>query len=402
MHRQEQIDHIARDCVYFKGDTPCMPHRKSGATCRCPLYAPRGAKLLVIQLGDVEALIHTSALLRRLREDHPSSHLICLSHAPELVADLVDESLGCDGASLARLQVDQFDAIYNLNISRRACALSNLLQADQKKGYYLRQGLPTPSDSDAHASYLLATFPGSIAPDKRPGPVRRLFDLCGLEYRLERTRLQADPSQSVLSLYDAPVVGLYTLRQSGDEPYFWEESRWQDLADRLAQQGATIVLLGDEEAEFYNHEIEHKCPAIAVTNGDLFTLVQDLVACDVVVCTPGRVAELSVALGRQVVLLPDEQAAHGKLEHHGSRVHLIDPPDSDPAVPLEDLLPDKVARQVNRVIEQLPARTKQQPAQPQSSAPAREGVSGESSTENDAALSSPQYPVQYPVQFQQP
>ena len=58
---------VRNDCMYFKGDIPCAPHKKKGVHCdKCPEYQPVGQRLLIIKLGAAGDVIRTTPILRAL------------------------------------------------------------------------------------------------------------------------------------------------------------------------------------------------------------------------------------------------------------------------------------------------------------------------------------------------
>ncbi len=183
MRKGERIGQIARDCVHFRGDRPCVPHLKESFSCRCPVYCPQSAKILIIQLSSAETVTLSGAVVRRLKADDPNSRICYLTCHPQQVPTEADEVWVLDAAQIQRVQMDHFDAVYNLDLDPRACAIMNMVQAETKKGYYLRQGLPSPVDEDGQSSYLRKLMPRSYEPDS--DPVRELFQVCGLEYRGE-------------------------------------------------------------------------------------------------------------------------------------------------------------------------------------------------------------------------
>lgn len=188
MRREEQVKSIARDCVHFKGDQPCQPHRRAGAVCRCPAYSPGGAKVLIIQLGPAQAVIRSSALVARLGQDDPNCQITYLTEYPELLDSGVAVAMKLEAGCGLALQMDEFDAAYNLDTDRRAGAIMNLVHATVKKGFYLRQGQCMPIDQDSYGYYLGVVFPGVWA-ERRPEPVQEMFQMCGLEYRYEKPKL---------------------------------------------------------------------------------------------------------------------------------------------------------------------------------------------------------------------
>src|SRR5574343_73614 len=64
---------IKTDCIFFKGDLPCAPHKKSGVHCPdCPSYQPIETRILIIKLGAIGDVIRTTPLLRKIKKEYPN------------------------------------------------------------------------------------------------------------------------------------------------------------------------------------------------------------------------------------------------------------------------------------------------------------------------------------------
>ncbi len=61
---------IKTDCIFFKGDLPCAPHKKSGVHCPdCPSYQAIETRFLIFKLGAIGDVIRTHPLLRKIRKE---------------------------------------------------------------------------------------------------------------------------------------------------------------------------------------------------------------------------------------------------------------------------------------------------------------------------------------------
>ena len=218
MRRQERFNQIARDCVHFKGDQPCQLHLRDGAQCRCPAYSPTSGKILLIQLSSPLTVIRSSALVHRLKAQDPNAQITYLCSFPELLPNLVDEPLLPDGASVMRLQMDEFDVAYNLDMSRKSCAVMNAVHAQTKKGFYFRSGHPEPLDDPARAHYLRSIFPNTDGADNKH-PIQQLFQLCSLEYNLEMPRLEIAADHNKESDSEGPL-GPQRVRHRTSPPWW--------------------------------------------------------------------------------------------------------------------------------------------------------------------------------------
>ncbi|MCK5271647.1 MAG: hypothetical protein KAJ52_03680 [Sedimentisphaerales bacterium] len=398
MLRKELVNFLAHDCVHFKGDRPCRPHLRDGVRCRCSAYTPRSAKILLIQLSSPLTVIRSSALVYRLKNDDPNSHITYLTPWPELLSKEVNEPLTPDAAGILRLQMDQFDDAYNLGVDRQSCATMNIIDARQKMGYYLRQGDPVPLDGAA-AEYLKAIVPHACGPDQS-GTLQSLFQMCSLEYRRELPRLFAPASGCHQPICQGPLIGLNTSDDSESSANgCWNHRHWLRLIEMLTQCGMTPLLLGNPGTDMLNRRLASNSPAVypgPVTFGhtdfngksnlcyydpkELMSLsnneeeeslssndfmkgstplsVRDFMAllgrCDVIAGVPGITTELAWSLGREVTILrsgPSGAMAGGFKTLADSEVpdyfrsrHAIIEPLGVPQekAGLNDILPDQV------------------------------------------------------------
>jgi heptosyltransferase-2 len=103
------------DCVYFRGDMPCPQHKISGAHCHeCKEYKKSNGVALIIKLGAIGDVIRTSALIDKIRKEHPNFELWWLSNTPEIVSSSVDRVFGFNLESLTFLQQAKVNHLINL------------------------------------------------------------------------------------------------------------------------------------------------------------------------------------------------------------------------------------------------------------------------------------------------
>ena len=354
MLRSEQIEQLALDCVYFKSDQPCRPHLHNSLTCRCATYCPITSSRLIIQLSSPAQVIRSAALVDRIKNEDPNCRITYLTPFVELLHPLVDEPLPYDAGGVLRCQMEQFDYLYNLDLDKRACAVSNLVNAENKKGFFLRNGHCHCFDRFGQSQFLKTVLPRTANAAPRHW-LRDLFALCGLEYRGERPRLHVPNDLRQNKNFEGFVVGLNTTIKTQSRTHgFWETARWVKLIEMLENLDIKTVLLGDNHAANYNRQIaeqsqtEFHCPqnlqeSLAIISG-----------CDIVVSVMSKELEMALALAKQVVLLQDrDQIAtdFGYLRGRGIILEASDiagQPDS-----LAQMLPDELAGTIKSRLEHL-------------------------------------------------
>ena len=333
MRRKEQIDRIARDCVHFKGDRPCQPHKRAAAMCRCQAYCPQSSKVLFIELSSRCAVIRSSAILHRLKEDDPNIHITYLTAFPELLSSVVDEPLPFDAAAVLRVQMDQFNTAYNLDIAPKACAIMNVVNAEEMRGFYLRQGNPMPINDAAESMYLAKITPNSCSKNQ-PDQIRQLFQLCSLEYRRERPRLTR--SAKTCEKVSTP----HTIALNNANPDQWGKDNWTNLTQMLTTLSQTVPILTDNNSE---HNTE--------------SVIETISNCDIFVGSADWQIELAWAMGKEIVLLQNNnQDTDAEISYFGTRCCTVEPnAEFSDDSSIRDIDPDQVFQTVMTHLNQKPA-----------------------------------------------
>ena len=355
MLRSEQIEQLALDCVYFKSDQPCRPHLRDRLTCRCATYCPITSSRLIIQLSSPAQVIRSAALVDRIKNEDPNCRITYLTPFVELLHPLVDEPLPFDAGSVLRCQMEQFDHFYNLDLDKRACAVSNLVNAENKKGFFLRNGHCQCFDRLSQAQLLKTVLPRTAAAAAPRHWLRDLFNLCDLEYRGERPRLRVPDNLQQNKNFEGFVVGLNTTIETQNRPRgFWEIARWVKLIEMLENLGIKPVLLGDNHAANYNRQIAEQSQTDFSCPQNLQESLAAIAGCDIVVSVMSKELEMALALAKQVVFLQDrDQIATDFGYLRGRGIILEATNDSGQPGSFAQMLPDELAGTIKSRIEHL-------------------------------------------------
>jgi len=348
VRRSERIDQMASDCVHFKSNRPCIPHELHGQTCRCAAYCPRSSRRLFIQLSSAAQVIRSLALVARIKDDDPESRIAYLTSFPELLPGAVDEPLDYDAGNVLRCQQDNFDYLYNLDLDKRACAITNVIPAERKKGFHLQRGQCVPIDEDSQAYYLQQILPQACEQEYH-NPVQDLFCVCGLEYQSERSWLKLSVNKQENDRENNNlVVGLHTIRDCyGVAKSYWNSDRWELLIEMLRQHQIQPILLGDRDADFMNRQIARRLCIEYEGVCSLKRLLTTVYNCDVVVGASGVIVEMALALGRQVVLLQDKRALKLDRRYLRGKGSIVDAQaDSGEKGILAELMPEQVLQAI--------------------------------------------------------
>ena len=133
---------ILRDCRHYRGDRPCIYHKKDGVKCGdCRYYSPFSEKILIIKLDALGDVLRTTALLPALRELHPQSQISWITLAGALPLFInnpyVDRVIPLEPDGLIALLSEEFSLAINLDTSPRAAGLLSAATAPVKQGFLL-------------------------------------------------------------------------------------------------------------------------------------------------------------------------------------------------------------------------------------------------------------------------
>ncbi|MFA6234698.1 MAG: glycosyltransferase family 9 protein [Bacteroidota bacterium] len=299
------------DCRHFRGDIPCAPHKREGVHCAdCPHYAPTDSNILIIKLGAIGDVIRTTPLLERLRAEHPGARIWWLTLTPDVLPAGVDRKLRFDTASVATVLAIRFDLVINLDKDLEACAITDRVQADTKKGFTLRKGVCAPIDADAEHKFLTGIF-DDLNKANTKHYIREIFEICGFEWKGEEYVLDLDrrfdlegaaDEQDVRIDADRPVIGLNTGCGGRWTSRLWPDAYWIELAGRLLDAGYQPLFLGGEQ----EHE---KNLTFAAASGGLYLghfSLKDFIAlmdrCDVIVSAVTMAMHLAIGLKKPLIL----------------------------------------------------------------------------------------------------
>jgi len=299
-------------------------------------------------LSSAAEVIRSLALVARIKEDDPESRIAYLTSFPELLPGSVDEPLDFDAGNVLRCQQDQFDHLYNLDLDKRACAITNVIPADRKKGFHLQRGQCVPIDEDSQAYYLQQILPQACEQEYH-NPLQDLFCVCGLEYRSERSWLKLSVNKQENDRENNNlVVGIHTIRDwYGEAKSYWDLDRWELLIEMLRQHEIQPILLGDRDADLMNRQIARRCNIEYDGACSLKRLLTTVYNCDVVVGTSGMAVEMALALGRDVVLLQDTSSLKLDRRYLRNKGSIVDAAEgSGEKGILAELMPEQVLQAI--------------------------------------------------------
>jgi ADP-heptose:LPS heptosyltransferase len=309
---------IRNDCIYFKGETPCI----HGLLCdNCPQFKPFQTKILVIKRGAMGDVLRTTALLPGLKRKYPKSTIFwvvdedstaLLERHPE-----VDRIVPFNLENILPLFVEKFDVLFSLDKEKGSTALAEKISSSQKYGFGLNEhgnlSILNPAseyayrlgvDNDLKFYRNQKTYQEIIYEMAELDYQGDPYTLCLQEADRERARLLFKKLRIPKS---RPAIGLNTGSGTRFETKQWPPRYFAKLIDLLTSKlKANVFLLGGPKEKALNRSLECRARRKAFNTGSDNSLLEFagiLSFMDVVVSSDSLAMHLAVALGKNVVAL---------------------------------------------------------------------------------------------------
>lgn len=362
---QDLIKKLRTDCLYYRGDRPCLPHTRSGETCTCKELIPVKRRGVIIKLGAAGDVLRTTPLLRALDPAGAGTRILWVTHYPEMLPAEACEAVKPGAATLARLTATEWDFCWNLDKDVEACALAFHVRAKERAGYTLVDGMPYPLDERAWHKFATG-LDNPYSKANELNYVREIFDIVNLPYRGEEYWLRPPTAKALkdaeLILPGKGWVGLNTGAGWRWPTRIWPESHWIDLIDRLKQKQLKPVILGGPEEEQLNGRL-------AAATGCLWPGIQPLDVffalihrCQCLVTSVTQAMHLAIAAKTPLVLFnnifnPREFELYGRGEIVGPSKPCdcyYDPRCRTDRNCIKEITPDQAFAAVRRAVEMHP------------------------------------------------
>ena len=313
---------IKTDCRHFRGDMPCLHHKRQGVHCRdCGLYDPVRERILIIKLGAIGDVIRTTPLLRVLAEKHPRASVSWLTDSPEILpAGRVDRILPVGLESIEWIKAGRFDWLINLDKDPLAISLANSVPAGRKSGFLAdERGLCRPDGGQAAQQKWLTGLWDDVNRSNRMHYVEEIFRICGFQFNGEEYILEDRAEGPFPWVIDASSkrVGLNTGCGGRWTSRLWPEEHWIELAGRLVRAGYQTVLLGGRQEHERNERISKASGSEYWGHFDLPVFIHEVNQMDAVVTAVTMAMHLAIGLRKKLVLFnnifnPNEFFLYGR------------------------------------------------------------------------------------------
>lgn len=294
---------IKSNCLFFRGDVPCKPHKEYGIHCdECQHYRQIEGKILIIKLGAIGDVIRTTPLLHRIIKEYPNYEIWWLTYHPEVVPSIVHKVLKFGFDSAIILEQINFDIAINLDKDCQATAVMNKISAKQKFGFGFEDGRPAPINNLAQQKYLTGIF-DDINKANRLSYVQEIFQICGWEHKGEEYILEFDNSIDFkIENYGKKIVGLNTGCGARWTSRLWSIDHWAELINKLQDAGYYPLLLGGEAEHARNTELNNRTSADYLGYFPLNHFIALLNKVDLLVTGVTMALHIGIGLKKQIVL----------------------------------------------------------------------------------------------------
>lgn len=312
---------VNEDCRHFRGDRPCVPHKREGIHClHCSYYDPITFRILVVKLDAVGDVLRTTCILPGLKSRHANSQITWITK-PEAIP-LFENNKYVDrvydvAQAVTVLSTDLFDLVINLDASLQSSRIAAMAKCRTKVGYsYDQRGFVYPVNPDAEEWFVMGIFD-----DYKRQNVKTYqhiaLEICGLPIEAdeglilnldeEESRVAEEFARRNFLLNGGPVIGLNT--GAGRR---WAQKKWTvegyiSLASLLKGElpDCKIILYGGPEERERNHAIEQAMPSVvnAGTGHSLRDFAAIVSLADLLVTGDTLAMHIAVALGIKVVAL---------------------------------------------------------------------------------------------------
>ncbi len=297
---------IHQDCVFYKGDIPCKPHKDFGYHCEgCPVYKKISNTILIIKLGAIGDVIRTTPLLRKLREQFPNAFITWLTYSPDILSkNWVDRILNVSAENIELIKNIEFDWLLNLDKDGIAISLAKSIKAKKKSGFSIDEfGHAKAISTDAEEHKWLTGLWDDLNKANTKHYVQEIFDIAGFNFNDEEYILESAPSGNNWNIDKTKkVIGLNTGCGGRWTSRLWLTEYWIKLAKDLLSNGYEVILLGGEQEDEKNKFIQNESGAKYFGFYPLKTFMDLLNQCDTIVTAVTMAMHLAVGFKKNLIL----------------------------------------------------------------------------------------------------
>ncbi|MFH1500725.1 MAG: glycosyltransferase family 9 protein [archaeon] len=310
-------------CRFFNEKYACDTLTSEGyKSCEeCKFSSPHSKKILIIKLGAMGDVLRTTPILEALKKKYGDEALIywfTMLESKELLENNphIDKLLTYNPENILRIQQEKFDILFSLEITTPATLLANIVQAEEKYGYYF-DNAATSCFNVGSEEYLETAFLHNVKLSNRKTYQQLIFQACHLEYNGEemvfhattKDKQYANNFRKMNNLSDSDkLIGINFSAGERWPSKAISNEKLKELINGLNKNYKVLLLGGPEERgkipELIN---ELKSTGIVVTSNNPDNTVGEFAAvinlCEKVVTTDSLALHLSLLLKKPTVAL---------------------------------------------------------------------------------------------------
>jgi len=308
-----------RNCKSFPGNYACEVMTAQGyMSCKgCKFYDPISKRILIIKLGAMGDVIRTTPLLKPIRKkygDNTQVTWLVNKESCDLIKnEYVDRILIYNQENILRLQSEEFDVLFSLEIDIPGNAVANLIKAKEKYGYYLdKDGHPNYFNEKARF-YLERVFSDFINRYNKKTYQEMMFEISELKYKKEECILDFDNQygkdflrKNHLGTSDK-FVGIHMGSAPRWPSKVWGSEKIIEFIKRIKNYNM-ILFAGPNEAIIQKELIKTlDNSGVKVYGNDPSNSVKEFISlvnlCDVMIVNDSLALHVSIALKKKTIAL---------------------------------------------------------------------------------------------------
>ncbi|SFT45201.1 heptosyltransferase-2 [Lishizhenia tianjinensis] len=302
---------IKFDCLYFKQELPCKPHKEQGVSCiDCSVYKPIQKRVLIVKLGALGDVIRTTPLMKALEEKYGTCHFTWITHSPAIIENTrAQKVIPFNGLNFSILQFSEFDIVINLDKEKEACLLATHVKAPEKFGFYMNGNQIDGYNAHAQEKILTGVDDG-ISQLNTKSYLEEIFNICELKFDYQEYEINLN--HALVNKWNTnfneikegkTIIGLNTGCGPRWKTRLWPIAYWVELAKNLREQGYFVLLLGGSQEDEQNKQIASESGAHYAGHFSLEEFIALSANVDVVVTQVSMMMHIATALQKKMVLM---------------------------------------------------------------------------------------------------
>jgi heptosyltransferase-2 len=312
-------------CRFFNDEYACetLVSEDYGGCEECKFAVPYSKKILIIKLGAMGDVLRTTPILMAIKKKYPESKIYWMikdlyGEGKEMLKEnpYIDKILLYNLDDILRIQQENFDIIFSLEITKPGTLIANLAKAKEKFGYYFKDGASF-CFNDGAKEYLETAFLQNKKLKNRKTYQELIFRACELPYEKQEIIFELSEKDKKYKEYfkkekniseKDDILGINFGSGKRWPSKKWSEKKVMEFIEKAGDKYKIILLGGPEEKNeilMLSNELRKKSINIITNNPDNslgeFAAVLDL--CDKIITTDSLALHLSIALKKPTVSL---------------------------------------------------------------------------------------------------